>query len=111
MDKIGKQAEEKRWNYDGNYDGYINQGDTVVEDEDGDILVQPDRLDSALDMCIIWTAIVVMLVMFGDKDVHCPDDQVQPSWLDSTIEMRLSNLPSTAPGDKCAGMWEFAIGY
>ena len=43
---------------------------------------------------------MVMLVMFGDKDVHCPDDQVQPSWLDSTIEMRLSNLPSAAPGDK-----------
>ena len=47
----------------------------------------------------------------NDKDVYCPDDQVQPDWLDSTIEMRLSNLPSTAPGDKCAGMWEFAIGY
>ena len=47
----------------------------------------------------------------GDKDVYCPDDQVQPDWLDSIIEMRLSNLPSTAPGDKCAGMWEFAIGY
>ena len=49
---------------------------------------------------------MVMLVMFGDKDVHCPDDQVQPSWLDSTTEMRLSNLPSAAPGDKCAGMWD-----
>ena len=55
MDKIGKQAEEQRWNYDENYDGYINQGDTVVEDEDDNTLVQPDRLDSALDndMCPI----------------------------------------------------------
>ena len=37
--------------YDENYDGHIKQGNTDVEDEDGDTLVQPDRLDSALDIC------------------------------------------------------------
>ena len=40
----------------------------------------------------------------GNEDVYCPDNQVQPDRLDSAIEMRLSNLPSAAPGDKCAGM-------
>ena len=52
----------------------------------------------------------------GDGDIDCPYDQVQPGRMDSTFEMRLSNLPSTAPGDKRAGMWDcfsldFAIGY
>ena len=52
----------------------------------------------------------------GDGDIDCPYDQVQPGRMDSTFDMRLSNLPSTAPGDKRAGMWDcfsldFAIGY
>ena len=50
--------------YDENHDGHINQGDTDAEDEDDDTLVQPDKLASALDMCPIWTAImIIMLVM------------------------------------------------
>ena len=49
--------------YDENHDGHINQGDTDVEHEDGDTQAQPDRLESALDMCPIWTAIMIMLVM------------------------------------------------
>ena len=53
--------------YDENYDGCINQGNTDVEDEDGDTKVQPDRPDSALDMCPIWTAIMIMLVIVVTK--------------------------------------------
>ena len=49
--------------YDENHDGHINQGDTDAEDEDDDTLVQSDKLASALDMCPIWTAIMIMLVM------------------------------------------------
>merc|ERR1711990_566659 len=42
-------------------------GNTDVEDEDGDTKVQPDRPDSALDMCPIWTAIMIMLVIVVTK--------------------------------------------
>ena len=50
--------------YDEHYDGHIKLGNTDVEDENDDTQVQLDRLDSALDMCPIWTAImIIMLVM------------------------------------------------
>ena len=49
--------------YDENHDGHIKKGNTDVEDKDGDTQAQPDRLESALDMCPIWTAIMIMLVM------------------------------------------------
>ena len=36
----------------------------------------------------------------GDNNVYFSNDQVQPDRLDSAIEMRLSNISSTAPGDR-----------
>ena len=37
--------------YDENHDGHIKLGNTDVEHEDDDTQAQPDRLDSALDIC------------------------------------------------------------
>ena len=53
--------------YDEHYDGHIKLGNTDVEDENDDTQVQLDRLDSALDMCPIWTAIMIMLVIVVTK--------------------------------------------